>query len=282
MDDAPTSNHRSTARRGLLLIGFLVAVTVRGGGASASDLSAAPAGPRLLAGAAADVLVRIRGGAICSGTPIAGTRYVVTAAHCVLDDDGNVARRTVVRDGVEYRVAEVLVDDHYHDAPTPELDAAVLVMEGAVPGPAAELGDRLPVSGLVTLAGYQPLDTDGSLLRGTTPHDRPHPTGSDGGVVTVETAVAGCDLPATSVEVRDDQLRVPCGMVPGASGGSLLSFDRGTAVLVGVTSTVAADLSANGITPVSGVHRLLDDPSRFRHIVEVTDRRPAGDAAAIG
>lgn len=282
MDDAPTHTHRSTARPGLLLVGLLIAITFRGGGASASDLSTASAGPRLLAGPAADVLVRIRGGAICSGTPISGTRYVVTAAHCVLDDDGNVARRTVVRDGVEYAVTAVLVDTRYHDEPTPELDAAVLVMDDALPGPSAVLGDRLPMSGHVTLAGFQPLDTDGTLLRGTTPHDRPHPTGADGGVITVETVVAGCDLPARSVEVRGDQLRVPCGMVPKASGGSLLAFDQGGAVLVGVTSTVAADLSANGITPVSGVHRLLDDPSRFRHVVEVTDRQPAGDAAELG
>ena len=58
----------------------------------------------------ADVLVRIRGGGPCSGTPITGTRFVATAAHCVLDRDGNVESRTVVRDGVEYRAVAVLVD----------------------------------------------------------------------------------------------------------------------------------------------------------------------------
>ena len=57
-------------------------------------------GPRVIGGDVADVLIRVRGGAFCSGTPISGTVYVVTAAHCVLDHEGRVAPRSVVRDGV--------------------------------------------------------------------------------------------------------------------------------------------------------------------------------------
>src|SRR5215211_4999718 len=72
-------------------------------------------GPRLLHGAIAEALVRVGGGAVCSGTPIAGTVYVVTAAHCVLDREGNAAARTVVRDGVTYSTRAVLVDDRYFD-----------------------------------------------------------------------------------------------------------------------------------------------------------------------
>ena len=43
----------------------------------------------------ADLLVRTTGG-VCSGTPITGTNYVVTAAHCVLTTSGEVTQRTVV------------------------------------------------------------------------------------------------------------------------------------------------------------------------------------------
>jgi len=57
--------------------------------------------PHVLDNAVADVIVRLRGG-VCSGTPLTGTPYVVTAAHCVLDADGYVTGRTVVRDGISY------------------------------------------------------------------------------------------------------------------------------------------------------------------------------------
>jgi hypothetical protein len=53
--------------------------------------------PHVLSGGVGDVIVRIRGG-VCSGTPITGTRYVVTAAHCVLTSSGEVTKRVVVRD----------------------------------------------------------------------------------------------------------------------------------------------------------------------------------------
>ena len=281
MDDARTSRRTSHSRRTLLLGAALVALATICTAAS-GPAHAASAAPQVLDGEVADVLVRIRGGAICSGTPITGTRYVVTAAHCVLDAEGRVARRTVVRDDVEYTVAEVLVDTRYHEQSIPEFDAAVLVMEQVVPGPSAVLGISVPTTGTVTLAGYQPLNTDGSLLRGTNPHDRPLPSGADGGVVTVETAVAGCELLASSVEVRVDQLRVTCGLVPGASGGALISVDQGVPALVGVTSTVAADLSANGITPVSAVHRLLDDPAVYSHRLADTEPQPLRAAASIG
>jgi hypothetical protein len=86
--------------------------------------------PHVLDADLADVIVRVRGGAACSGTPITGTNLVVTAAHCVLDADGAVARsRTVLRDGVEYQPLSVLVNPAYHNSPSPLLDAAVLVME---------------------------------------------------------------------------------------------------------------------------------------------------------
>src|SRR6187431_2568252 len=58
-------------------------------------------GPHLLEGDIADLIVPFHGG-LCSGTPITGTVYVVTAAHCVLTRSGEVRKRAVVRDGVLY------------------------------------------------------------------------------------------------------------------------------------------------------------------------------------
>ena len=84
----------------------------------------------------------VRGGGVCSGTPITGTRYVATAAHCVLDRNGRPARRTVVRDGVTHDVAAVWVDTRYPDDPT--LDAAILELDRILPGPSATVGPRLP------------------------------------------------------------------------------------------------------------------------------------------
>ena len=81
--------------------------------------------PHLLDDAFADVIVRLHGH-VCTGTPITGTVYVVTAAHCVLTDSGEVTQRTIVRDHVRYPAVAVLVDTAYSDHPSEELDAAVL------------------------------------------------------------------------------------------------------------------------------------------------------------
>jgi hypothetical protein len=153
---------------------------------------AEPAEPHVLDGGVADVLVRVRGSSVCSGTPIAGTRLVITAAHCVLDRAGDVTAVTVVRDGADYLPRAIVVDSRYHDDPGAGLDAAVLIMRRRIPGPAATLGEIVPALGQVTLAGFQPIDTDGALLRGTSSHDRPTPKGVTGGVVEIESRPSGC------------------------------------------------------------------------------------------
>jgi hypothetical protein len=223
--------------------------------------------PHVLTGEVADVLVRVHGSSVCSGTPIAGTRLVATAAHCVLDDAGDIAAVTVVRDGVEHEPRVVLVDPRYHDAPGPQLDAAVLIMAHAIPGPAATLGGAVPTQGLVTLAGFQPLDTDGTLLRGTSAHDRPIPQGVTGGVVVIESVPAGCVEPASAVEVSTSRLTVHCGLVSGASGGGLFAEREGRVVLLGIISTVGIDLSSNGVTPLSALRELLNDPGEFTRAI---------------
>jgi hypothetical protein len=225
--------------------------------------------PHRISGGVADVLVRIRGGAVCSGTPITGTRFVVTAAHCVLDRDRNVASRTVVRSGLEYGVAAILVDTRYHDNPVTALDAAVLVMSEPVPGPSATLGTAVPTTGSVTLAGFQSIDSDGSLLRGSGPHDVPIPQAAkdgDSGVVHIETAPAGCENDVTSVEVTAAWVRVPCGLIPGASGGGLFATHGDAIELVGIISTVSADITDNGVVPLASLLELLEHQADYLHV----------------
>jgi Trypsin-like peptidase domain len=244
-------------------------VAARFAPASIVPVQAASRAPRRIAGDVADVLVRIRGGAVCSGTPISATRFVVTAAHCVLDRDGSVASRTVVRDGVEYRAAAVLVDARYHDTPAAVLDAAVLVMSGPIPGPSATLGTRMPSAGGVTLAGFQPIDSDGSLLRGSNPHDLPVPAAAKhgrGGVFEIETAPAGCHNDVTSIEVTEAWVRVPCGLIPGASGGGLFSTHGDRVELVGIVSTVSADITHNGVVPMASLLELLEHQGDYLHV----------------
>jgi hypothetical protein len=224
-----------------------------------------PTRPHVLATEVADVVVRIRGGTTCTGTPITGTPLVVTAAHCVLVGDHAPARRTVLRDGVKYNAVAVLVNADYHDSPGPRLDAAVLVMDQVIPGPSATLGDMFPAQESVTLAGFQPLDTDGSLLRGTRHDDRPHPKRATGGVVKIETAAAGCVHLVSELAITSTEVTVPCGLIPGASGGGLFADNNGELILVGVISTVADDLTYNGVTPLASVHELLNNPDQYTH-----------------
>jgi hypothetical protein len=241
--------------------------------ATATHPLPAPDRPHVLHTDLADVIVRVRGGALCSGTPITGTRYVLTAAHCVLDRDGEVGNaRIVVRDGVSYTALSVIVDTAYHDTPIPALDAALLVMDQIIPGPSASIAESFPTSGYVTLAGLQPLDTDGSLLRGTR-HDRlPLPQGAKGGdVVKVEHATAACVHAAADAEFETDRVRLPCGLVPGSSGGGAFVAADGAWTLVGVISTVTSNITANSLVPLSAVQRLLADPSAHLHPMTTSD-----------
>ncbi len=221
----------------------------------------------------ADVLVRVRGGTVCSGTPIAGTTYVVTAAHCVLDTRGGSRQaepRTVRRGGQTYVAHEALVDDRYLDGPNPALDAAVLVMDQIVAGPAATIGVALPSTGNVTIAGYQPVDTDGTLLRGSSPHDLPSPTGATGDVTIIDTQPAGCTVPSQKLEVTKGRVDIACGLIPGVSGGGLFAERHGHVELVGIVSTVSADMTSNGIVPLDALLELTRHPERYRHDLRQT------------
>ena len=223
--------------------------------------------PHVLHDEVSEVLVRVRGATVCSGTPIVDTPLVVTAAHCILDAAGTVTAVTIERDGIDHTPREVLVDTRYHDDPRPALDAAVLIMDTPIPGPSATLGRAMPTAGTATLVGFQPLDTDGTLLRGTNPYDRPAPKGTTGGVIRIESSPAGCVVPTTAIAIAPTSLTVPCGLIPGASGGGLFTAHDGQLVLHGVTSTVAHDLSWNGLAAITLVDELLRHPDRYTHPV---------------
>jgi hypothetical protein len=267
-----TAGRLSASIVAAVLLGVLVAVPV----AAATDVAPVhhttgdAARPHVLTTDIADLLVHIRGGSTCTGTPITGTTFVVTAAHCVLDHNGHVGSRTVLRDGKEYTPTSVLVDLEYLRSVGPLFDAAVLVMDRRIPGPSATLGDVLPTSGTVTLAGFQPLDTDGSLLRGTRYDNRPLPKGATGGVVTIKTAAAGCVQSVSNLKITATQVKVPCGLIPGASGGGLFIEPNNDIVLIGIISTVAANLSYNGVVPLPALHELLNNRTRHTYTMERT------------
>jgi hypothetical protein len=227
-------------------------------------VDASLARPHVLEGAAANPVVRLTG-PVCSGTPITGTVYVITAAHCVLTKAGVVTQRTVVRDGNRYPAVAVLVDTRYHDHPSAEFDAAVLVMAQVIPGPSARLGTALPDDGQLTLAGFQPIDSDGSLLRGHGTDDHPLPKGATGTHIKIPYRPAGCVVPAAELDVSTARVMVPCGLIPGASGGGLYAGDAGDPVLVGILSTVTSDLASNGIVPLASLLELLEHPDRYAH-----------------
>ncbi len=244
--------------------GAVVAATPAGRRTGVEGVPAS-SGPRLIDGDVAAALVLVRGGAVCSGTPITGTRYVATAAHCVLDLDGRPARRTVVRDGVPHDVAAVWVDTRYNDEPTPRFDAAILELDHHLPGPSATIGPRVPTDGSAIIAGYQPVDVDGTLLRGDGPHDRPSPRTRAGHLVLIDSLAAGCTASVDDIAVTAARVDVPCGLIPGASGGGLFVRTAGAIVLVGIISTVAHDLSSNGVVPLASLAALLRQPARYRY-----------------
>lgn len=90
------------------------------------------------------------------------------------------------------------------------------------------------------------------------------------GLITIESAPAGCTVPTGSLSVSDSRMDIPCGLLPGASGGGVFIELDGTIVLVGIVSTVSVDVSSNGVVPLESLDELLRDPARYRHDVAAT------------
>jgi hypothetical protein len=115
------------------------------------------------------------------------------------------------------------------------------------------------------LAGLQPTDGGGTLLRGNSPDDRPLPTDATGNRTTIKYPTAGCVEAAPALKVTPTLVTMRCGLIPGASGGGLFVVNDGQLVLVGILSTVTNDLTANGIVPLASLHELLEHPDRYTH-----------------
>lgn len=186
--------------------------------------------------------------------------------------DGAIVQHTTVeRSGDKYFPVSIVVNARYSSSPSPLLDAAVLVMDQYIPGASATLANEFPTEGLVSTAGLQPLDTDGSLLRGTRWDSRPLPRGVKHGIIRSHTAAAGCVHPASEAEITPDQVNVPCGLIPGASGGGLFVDRNGELMLAGIISTVAPDLTYNGLVPLTALRQLLQHPIPYTHDITAND-----------
>jgi hypothetical protein len=226
-------------------------------------------GPTGIAGPVADALVEVRGARLCSGTPVTGTSLIATAAHCVIDRNGRVAAGIEVivgRNVVEPR--SVIVDLGYHSDRGPGRDAAFLVMPSPATGASADLGVTLPGAGDVIVAGFQPIVVD------------ERPSGDvTGNVVIVERQPAGCLVSATAARVTATQVSVPCGLIPGASGGGLYVLADGRLTIVGIVSTLSHDMRRNGIVPLAAMHALLT--ARDEHTYDIPGAVVARAAAQL-
>jgi len=78
-------------------------------------------------------------------------------------------------------------------------------------------------------------------------------------------SAAGCVVSVDALKVSATRVTVPCGLIPGASGGPLFAEVDGKLVLVGILSTVTADLAANGIVPLAALQELLQHPEQYAH-----------------
>jgi hypothetical protein len=86
-------------------------------------------------------------------------------------------------------------------------------------------------------------------------------------------------VPIASVSLTGGEVDVPCGLIPGASGGGMFTQIDGRIVLVGIVSTVTHDLAVNGIVPLGSLHELLRHPERYRH--EATARHDGTGGARV-
>lgn len=220
------------------------------------------------------ILVRVRGQGICTGTPIKGTLYVVTAAHCIVDKrTWEFTTRYDVRveyNDKRYDVTSALVDTEAYPQDGQlysNRDVAVLVLREQIPGVGVYLGEDSLIEHGATLVGYQSVSSIESFYR---PKDYASlKQGTKGtGVVPLASAPAACSVRYEDIEIREGFWSVPCGMIPGGSGGPMIVSTANSQYLVGVLSSVNGSLSSNGIAPVSAVLALIANPAKYTHSYE--------------
>jgi hypothetical protein len=268
---------RSAVQVGIAELSVLFVLALPSAGEADPDIAPAPpavaatpsasvtAPVTRLDGPVAELIVRLSGPAagVCTGTPIDGGRMVVTAGHCTVDRRGAVRLPTVTDAyGETYRVTGAYVRPGsvwIDGAAVAEHDAAVLVLDEPVRGASATLAGP-GAGGPFTVAGMQPIDSRGELIRPGSLYDGYRPADVVGRVP------AGCVL--DTVEPRSSELgptiRAACGTRRGSSGGPLLvpAADGGFAV-AGVVSTANGDATWVTMTPSSVHAELIADPSAF-------------------
>jgi hypothetical protein len=164
----------------------------------------------------------------CSGTALADLPIVVTAAHCVLDDNGDIVQNAAIFRGYQrYSANAVVVDRTWWDHKNERNDVALLLLDRPLPV-GATLAQRFP-TGDLRPAGFQP-----------------------------DKGLQGCTVTPEQVHRDVNTVRVPCGLIPGASGGGLYSVDGDRVTLAGVLSTVTMDHTVNGFVPLHSVTAMID------------------------
>ena len=115
----------------------------------------------------------------------------------------------------------------FSSTPIPQLAGARSRRRGvgdgqAIVGPSALLGDRSRPRA-VHAGGQATARHRWHIASRHEIRQPPPPQGGDPGGVEIETAAAGCVHPAADLEVTAIRVEVPCGLIPGASGGGLSS-----------------------------------------------------------
>lgn len=208
-------------------------------------------------------LVRVYGQGRCSGVALKGP-YVVTAAHCVLDRyTGKFTPMYDVRveyDNVRYDIEGIFVQET--DAPSQDrfvsdTDLAILQLSEPIPNIGVELGSRKDVHLGGIVVAYQPLTKESELYR-------PDTYEAITSLSLMQSRIpAACDFTGRQVTHQKKTMDIPCGMIPGGSGGPVLVAKDGRLLLVGVVSSVNKGLSFNSIAPVSLATEMLLDPERY-------------------
>lgn len=225
--------------------------------------------PRFASIFEADSLVHVRAQGNCSGVPIKGTSYVVTAAHCVLDNNtGKFApelRILVEYRENTYRVSHVLVQE----TPPPvvgvvqtDSDIAILVLTDQIPDIGVDLGQDADLEGGGVIVVYQSLESPREFYRPKKLADQWRPPDRSPGV-----APAACEFTKRQAKQIDNFWLIPCSMLPGGSGGPVFSIKENEYYLVGILSSVSDDMSYNGVAPISIVETLLSNQSLYTHDV---------------